>query len=127
MGVGSFLKSDLKMVFFGAFSKMLYYGSAVDYHVLSSFARRTRWNRPFSPIRVSTPAKARLKVGSVHAVYKYRILWHALCERGAAGSAVGRRAGGRVFEPPAGSPFAKTFCGVEFCKRVTFRRNVRVY
>jgi len=56
------------------FSKKLYYGSAVDYHVLSSFASRTRWHRPFLPIRVSTPSKCRLKVGSVHAEYKYRIL-----------------------------------------------------
>ena len=62
---------------FRGFLKKLYCGSAVDYHVWSSFASRTRWHRPFSPIRVTIPAKARLKVGSVHGVYKYRIPWDA--------------------------------------------------
>jgi hypothetical protein len=77
MGVGRFSKSDRKMMFFGVFSKNLYYGSAAFYYVLSSFPSRTRWHRPFFPIRVYTPSKTRLKVGSVHVTGKYGILWVA--------------------------------------------------
>ena len=66
------------MVFFGVFSEKLYYGSADSYHVLSSFPSRTRWHRPFFPIRVYTPSKTRLKVGSVHALYQWCVLWRAL-------------------------------------------------
>ncbi len=99
MGVGRFLKSDRKMMFFGVFSKISYYGRAACYHVLSSFPSRTRWHRPFSPIRVSTPSKTRLKVESVHAAYMYCVLRGATQVCGWVVSKGTSRAVGWVFDP----------------------------